>query len=253
MINLGKFIANLDIKKIKACEKGHGWTIKPIKITDDFINVIKNELAKSYLPITTFEELYNAAGMDAVFDHLRAKTFPKKPKILKGNFGEVLCQIYVKACTDFEVPFPKLRFRFAREPSPHGEDVVGFIFRDNGPDALLLVEAKLRTKNVSSAIREAYKTIEWSVNGQGECFILHQILSVLEQKGDTDKCHRINTMLTDYHGDKFEKVGAIFIVAPDELWEDSHFLDNIKDNNVEPLWCWAFVVGDINDLIKRSH
>jgi hypothetical protein len=253
MINMSDFIANLHIKKINACEKALGWAIKPIRITDEFVDVIKEELAQSYLPITTFEELYRVAGMDAVFDHLRAKTFPKNSKTLKGNFGEVLCQTYVKAGTDFEVPFPKLRFRFAREPSSHGEDVVGFIFRDDGPDALLLVEAKLRTKNVTGAIREAHNTIEWSVNGQSECFILHQILSILEQQGDADKCHRVNTMLTDYHGDKFEKVGAIFIVTPEEHWKDSHFVDHIEDNHVEPLWCWAFVVEDLKDLIRRTH
>lgn len=247
------FISNLRVKKIKTGEKAHGWTIKPIQITDKFINVIKKELAQSYLPITTFEELYRAAGMDAVFDHLRAKTFPKRLKTLKGNFGEVLCQTYVKAGTDFEVPFPKLRFRFAREPSPHGEDVVGFLFRDDGPDALLLVEAKLRTKNVTGAIKEAHNTIEWSVNGQSECFLLHQVLSILEQQGDTDKCQRVNTMLTDYHGDKFEKIGAIFIVAPKTRWKDSHFADHIEDNQVEPLWCWAFVVRDLKDLIRRTH
>jgi hypothetical protein len=253
MINITDFIANLQIKKINACEKAQGWTIKPIRVTAKFVDVIKKELAQSYLSITTFEELYRVAGMDAVFDYLRANTFPKRSKTLKGNFGEVLCQTYVKAGTDFEVPFPKLRFRFAREPSPHGEDVVGFLFRDDGPDALLLVEAKLRTKNVTGAIKEAHNTIEWSVNGQSECFILHQILSILEQQGDADKCHRVNTMLTDYHGDKFEKVGAIFIVTPEEHWKDSHFVDHIENNHVEPLWCWAFVVKDLKDLIRRTH
>lgn len=250
---MSEFISNLDINDIDACEKALAWSIKPIKINDQFVGIIKKELALSYLPITAFEELYRVAGMEAVFRHLRAKTFPRKPKVLKGNFGEVLCQTYVKYGTEFEVPFPKLRFRFAREPSPHGEDVVGFIFRDDGPDALLLVEAKLRTKDITGAVREAHKTIEQSVNSHSECFILHQIISVLEQQGDVDKCRRINTMLTDYHGDKFKKVGAIFIVAPANRWDDSHFAKCIERNHVEPLWCWAFLVEDLQDLITRTH
>ncbi len=127
MINMSDFISNLHIKKINACEKAHVWTIKPIRITQEFVDLIKEELAQSYLPITTFEELYRTAGMEAVFYYLRAKTFPKRSKTLKGNFGEILCQTFVKAGTDFKVPFPKLRFRFARQPSPHGEDVVALL------------------------------------------------------------------------------------------------------------------------------
>ncbi len=35
-------------------------------------------------------------------------------------------------------------------------------------------------------------------------------------------------MLTDYHGKRFEKVGAIFIVTPEKYWKDSHFIDISK-------------------------
>ena len=250
---MNDFISNLQVWEVSAADKASGWAIKPIQISDDFIDILKRELAQSYLPITTFKELYSAAGMDAVFDYLQSNTFPQKEETLKGNFGEVLCQLYVKANTDFEVPFPKLRFRLAREPSPHGEDVVGFIFRNDGPDALLLVEVKLRTGEITTAIKEAYDTIDQSINDQSKCFLLHQILSILEQQGNVEKCLRVNMMLTDYHGKRFEKVGAIFIVTPEKYWEDSHFIDHIKVNNVEPLWCWAFVVEDPKELINRTH
>jgi len=252
-MNLDDYKANLEIEEINAPDKACGWAIKPIEITDGFIELLRREIADSYLPVTTLQELYRVAGMDGVFEHLRTTTFPSNDKTLKGNFGEILCQTYVKACTDFEILYPKLRLRFAKEPSPHGEDVLAFIFRDDGLDELLVVEAKLRTGSVKGAIKKAHDTIEWCVNGQSECFLLHQILSFLEQGGDDDKYHRINTMLTDYHGDKFNRVGAIFIVTPLDHWEDSYFIDNIEDNQVDPLWCWAFVVEDVEDLIERTH
>jgi hypothetical protein len=60
-------------------------------------------------------------------------------------------------------------------------------------------------------------------------------------------------MLTDYHGDEFSKVGGVFIVGQESQWQNTHFLDHIEENELKPLWCWAFVVEDLKDLIKRAH
>jgi hypothetical protein len=248
-----RFLNHLNVKEVPSPPKAKSWTIQPIIINDELIEWIREEIARSYLPITTFEELFQTADMNTVFEHLRARNFPQNEKILKGNFGEILCQICVKDGFEFEVPYPKIRLRIDREPSPHGEDVVGFIFRDNGPDVLILVEAKFRTGNIPAAIREAHDTIGKSINGQSECFLLNAVLAFIEATGDQNKCHRINAMLTDYHGEHFEKIGAIFIVSPECEWKDENFIEQLTDNHIDPLWCWGFIVKDLVDLLKRTH
>jgi hypothetical protein len=253
MSDRDKFRKHLTVQEVPPPPKSKSWTIRPVIINDELIEWIRKEIALSYLPITTFEELFQQAGMKAVFERLRARNFPKKEKIIKGNFGEILCQMCVKTGFGFEIPFPKIRLRIDREPSPHGEDVVGFIFRDDGPDVLILVEAKLRTGSVTAAIREAHETIGISINGQSECFLLNAVLAFLEATGAHDKCHRVNAMLTNYHGEHFEKIGAIFIVCSERDWIDEHFSKQLSENLIDPLWCLGFVVQDLDDLIKRSH
>jgi hypothetical protein len=223
-------------------------TIDSTKLMDN----LRKELAEAYLDPWQFEDLFKAAGLDGVFDHLRRKHFPRDEKTQKGNFGETLALVWIRDALDFEVPLVKRRWAMNKDRSQHGEDVIGFVFDDKGIDKLLLIEAKFYLSQVPSAIKKAHDTITKCMTAT-ECYSLHAIMSYFQATGDRERYGRVKKMFDHFSGAHFLKNGGIFLVTSSTAWKDSHFDTNISSNKVDGLKCWALVCKDIEELYKEAH
>ena len=198
----------LKIVKIPApvnseAQKLDSQAIDSTKLKDN----IRKELAEAYLDPWQFEDLFKAAGLEGVFDHLRSKHFPADEKTRKGTFGEILALVWIRDALGYEVPLVKRRWAMNKERSQHGEDVIGFLFDDKGVDKLLLIEAKFYLSQVSSAIKKAHDTITKCITAT-ECYSLHAIMSYFQAAGDRHRYDRVKKMFDNFSGAHFLKNGG---------------------------------------------
>jgi hypothetical protein len=222
--------------------------IDPTKLKDS----LRKEIAKSYLDPWEFEDLFKAAGLNVVFDYLQKKHFPMDEKTRKGNFGETLALVWTRDALGYEVPLVKRRWAMNKDRSQHGEDVIGFVFDDNGIDKLILIEAKFYLSQVPSAIKKAHDTITKCITAT-ECYSLHAILSYFHATGDRNRYDRVKKMFDNFSGTNYVKNGGIFLITSSKSWKDNYFDTNISSNKVDGLKCWALVCKDIEDLYKEAH
>lgn len=240
-------------KNIPAPDKAIAVRLDPQETKPNIVRTsLKKELAVSYLDPWEFEELFKSTDMASVFEYLREKHFPKDEKTRKGNFGETIAMAWVRDKLGYEVPLVKRRWAMNKERSQHGEDVIGFIFAKNGKDKLILVEAKFYLDQVPKAIKNAHETISKCISAT-ECYSLHAIMSLFQERGDRDRYLRVRAMFNDYSGVHYEKMGAIFILTDQRAWKDSYFKDQISKNQITGLNCWALVRKDIEALYEECH
>lgn len=213
---------------------------------------ISQELATTYLDPWEFRELFDLAGLSGVLKHLRKKHFPKDERTKKGNFGETLALAWIRDAMGYEVPLVKRRWAMNRERSQHGEDVIGFVFSDKGKDKLLIVEAKFYLDNVTKAIKVANNTIVEAVTAN-ECYSLHAILSLFQERNDLARYKKVKRMFDDYSGSHYEKAAGIFLVTVPEEWKETYFQKYVENNGNYTLNCWALVDEDIVSIYNNAH
>jgi len=240
-------------ESIPAPEEAVAFRLDPQETKTDIVKAkIQEELAASYLDPWEFEELFKSTDMASVFEYLRKKHFPKDEKTKKGNFGETIAMVWVRDKLGYEVPLVKRRWAMNKERSQHGEDVIGFIFTKKGKDKLIIVEAKFYLDQVPKAIKIAHETISKCISAT-ECYSLHAIMSLFQERSDRDKYARVKALFNDYRGVHYEKMGAIFILTDQIVWKDSYFKDHISKNQITGLKCWALVCKDIKTLYEECH
>jgi hypothetical protein len=111
-------------------------TVRP----DDLVAYLAALVRRSKLDPTHVDRIATALGWGAI----RARLAPGRPRVRRGEFGEVLAGGVAEEIEGWQVPVPKLRFQIDPEQTQPGTDIVAFMVDRADVTALLFLESKLR-------------------------------------------------------------------------------------------------------------
>ena len=102
--------------------------------------------------LTDFAMFMRRGGFERAAKALECKV-PTQKKARSGDFGEIVATEYVRARTEFNIPFNRLRYKDDRETSLRGDDIIGF--RSGDRLRVLKGEVKSRQKLGKGVLTEA--------------------------------------------------------------------------------------------------
>ena len=143
---------------------------------------LANELREARFPPRLLQDYADVLGINATSKIVRG-LIPSGSKIRRGYFGEVISACCLR---DFEgcwIPVQKLRSMVSSDQSLPGIDVIGAHVVENRFEALVLVEAKVRTirdrRVILSASQELLSSLEEKFPS-----VLHFTAVQLQQRND---------------------------------------------------------------------
>lgn len=186
--------------------------------------------------IEEIEEL-REEGLDSIIRDLKKLT-KGNANVWRGTLGEAIAAAYVIACTSYKIPVFKLRLSPNRKQAMHGDDTLGFQFKDDGtPKALMVLEAK-NYKTPRTAVKDAIQGLLNTKDSSPTLFDF--IINALREKGKFEDARLIKRFLNQYVY-PYKTEYQAFIVADKGLWKDSYF-DRVGEDFGSPLTVNSFLI-----------
>lgn len=207
----------------------HGVTCEVLELDFDTAN---SELAISARIQECFasSEHIRAMALElslAEIDVLKTKLLPTDPKIVSGDFGEILFQFLFEKIESLDFFHYRWRHKYTRNESIRGSDLIGCSFenKDHSPssnDNLYIIEVKCGwTSQNKKIVEKAYKGIDSDINGR----IGTSLFAILRRKLDLDKNADTSDIkrFMDSQNKPFQTVPVIAIGKSKAVWDDDFF------------------------------
>lgn len=136
---------------------------------------------------------------------------PVRATTRRAHFGEILACEFVREHLGYEFPMFRLRFNPNPDQSMKGDDILGFAVQPSM--AVLVGEAKYRTKYSSETVLEAQRALE---NGfRPYPASIEFVITVLELQGERDSADRVRQIKNrlDSGSETVEVAHLLFIVT----------------------------------------
>lgn len=169
----------------------------------------------------------------------------KSIKVWKGTVGEVIATAYVLGFTDYAVPVFKLRFAPNRRLAMHGDDLLGFRFKEMGKPASLLVGEAKNWENPKEALKAANATLLRVKDSSPT--LLNFIIEELDAQGRHQEAIMAQRFLDEYNYSYMTEYLA-FVVSDNNKWNDEYF-KCVSSNPAIPL---KISVSLVSEVIQTS-
>ena len=166
-------------------EASNGALVQKISEIDrptDLQHTLANELRDARFTPAVLVDYMEVLGIDPT-SHIVRDLLPVSNTVRRGYFGEVLSACCLREFDDCWIPVQKLRSMISSDQSLPGVDVLGAQTRNGRIEALVFVEAKLRTNRESRIIVQATQELIADLKA-GFPSILHFTAVELQKRND---------------------------------------------------------------------
>ena len=158
------------------------------------IKAVSEILPTHYISEETLQSWLEKLGASKALKLLKQK-LPEDKKKNSGDLGEILATEYVNHELEYEVPIKKLRWKDSREQSLRGDDLIGFIDKEN-----VLKILKGEVKSSVYITLSIIKKLEKQLNSNEGRPNRHSILFITErlrELGNTPLANKIERIIAE--------------------------------------------------------
>ena len=148
----------------------------------DLVSTLARELVEARFPPQLLADYADVLGIRSASEILHGLA-PRRPKIRRGYFGEVIAASCLRDLDGCWIPVQKLRSMITSDQSLPGIDVLGARIAEDGFKTLIFVEAKVRTTRDRRVILKATQELLVDFEKQFPS-ILHFTAIQLQQRAD---------------------------------------------------------------------
>lgn len=161
------------------------------------------------------------------------RTFlPKKERIRKGNFGEVIASEHLRQRYGYEIPVFKLRYMDTPKMPMRGEDIVAFEIAENNKITTICIgEVKTLERYNRARVLEAHKRLIVAYHPYPTTLSL--ISNILYERGDNDLAEQIDVILEILSLKPFPRHNWLFVITgnqPRDPFGPIEEIDSVVEN-----------------------
>ena len=152
---------------IEERKKHKNYKIFELKEIDESRKIVEISLKKLIIDYYTLPDVleYHKSKVNSKFNDLEVYLFnkiPEKETTRKGEFGEIFGTEFLKQKCKYHFPVNKLNKKDNKDAPVHGEDILGFKYKNNEISCLCICEAKTTKQYKTEILTKACNQLKES-------------------------------------------------------------------------------------------